>query len=85
VRRVDSKSHTYPKLAGVTYAYTHTDTFRYTFCYDTTFTHTYPKLTWVTYAYTDGDCHSYRSAQGNPKASADSASSAVKIGKRLKG
>ena len=48
--------------------------------YNTTFTHTYPKLAWITYAYSDGDCHGYRSAQGNTKASSDSASPAVKIG-----
>ena len=44
---------------------------------DSSKSNTYAKLTWVTYAYTHGDCHSYCSAQGNTKASSDSASSAV--------
>jgi hypothetical protein len=66
-RNHSSKSNTHAKLAWVTYAY----------CYNTTFTHTYTKLARVTYAVTDGDCHSYRSAQGDTKASANAASSAV--------
>jgi hypothetical protein len=80
VRGVNSKSHTYPKLAWVTYAHTHCDTFSYAYSYDTTFAHTYAKLVWVTYPYTDGDCHPHSPAQGNTKASANSASSAVRIG-----
>jgi hypothetical protein len=65
VRRDNAKSDTDAKFAWVTYADTHTDTFSYAFRYNTTFAHT------------DGDCHSYHSAQGNPQAAADSASSAV--------
>ena len=72
-RNDSSKSNTYAKLAWVTYAYTHTGTFSYAYCYDTTVTDAYALNTRIAYS----DANDHTDAQGNTKASADSASSAV--------
>jgi hypothetical protein len=65
-----SKSNTHAKLAWVAYA--HSDS--------SSESNTYTERHHSSVAYTDGDCHGYRSAQGNTKASSDSASSAVRVG-----
>lgn len=73
VRAVNA--NTYAKRACVTYTYSdgNSDGDSYT----PSESNTYSERHHSSYAYTDGDCHSYRSAQGNPKASSDSAFSAV--------
>jgi hypothetical protein len=75
MRPDNANANTHAKLAWVTYAYcyTHGDSYSDS----SSESNTYAKLAWVAYAYTHGDCHSYCSAQGNTKASSDSASSAV--------
>jgi hypothetical protein len=73
MRPVNANANTYAKLAWVTYAYTHTGTFSHTYCYDTAITDTYALNTRIAYS----DANDHTDAQGNTKASADSASPAV--------
>ena len=74
--------------AWVTYAYTHTDTYSYAYCYTYCYAYSYsyhlhPHLLQARLDHLRLQRRRLprlRSAQGNTKASSDSASSAVKIG-----
>ena len=66
-----------PSVPSVTYTYSYGYGNSDGDSYTPSESNTYSERHHSSYAYTDGDCHSYGSAQGNPKASSDSASSAV--------
>ena len=73
MRAVNANTYAKRACAAYTYSYGNSDGDSYT----PSESNTYSERHNSSYAYTDGDCHSYGSAQGNPKAPADSTSSAV--------